>query len=169
MEGIILNLFWVVQETNSICVCAPGKQNIWYSICLILMRNAKEKRKKDLLGNEILPCPLSHLSQKRKSWIDVFIESVGTDGARTRSFRLDRAVLWPIELQSQGNKGYSRKLNSFLFLRIRYFWRTRGYRLMVDWRIIGPSWIWTSVDILPTNLQSVPINRSGIDPGRIHF
>ena len=28
--------------------------------------------------------------------------SIGTDGARTRSFRLDRAVLWPIELQSQG-------------------------------------------------------------------
>lgn len=43
------------------------------------------------------------------------------------------------------------------------------YHLMVDWRIIGPSWIWTSVDILPTNLQSVPINRSGIDPGRSHF
>ena len=42
----------------------------------------------------------------------------------------------------------------------------------LDWRIgriIGPSWIWTSVDILPTNLQSVPINRSGIDPGRINF
>lgn len=29
--------------------------------------------------------------------------SVGTDGARTRNFRLDRAVLWPIELQSQEN------------------------------------------------------------------
>lgn len=43
------------------------------------------------------------------------------------------------------------------------------YHLVVDWRIIGPNWIWTSVDILPTNLQSVPINRSGIDPGRIHF
>ena len=28
--------------------------------------------------------------------------SIGTDGTRTRSFRLDRAVLWPIELQSQG-------------------------------------------------------------------
>ena len=28
----------------------------------------------------------------------------GTDGARTRSFRLDRAVLWPIELQSQENE-----------------------------------------------------------------
>lgn len=41
-------------------------------------------------------------------------------------------------------------------------------QLIVDERIIGPSWIWTSVDILPTNLQSVPINRSGIDPGRIN-
>lgn len=33
--------------------------------------------------------------------------SIGTDGARTRSFRLDRAVLWPIELQSPGKKLYS--------------------------------------------------------------
>lgn len=56
------------------------------------------------------------------------------------------------------------------YLRIGYFWSTKGlYHLMVDCRIIGPSWIWTSVDILPTNLQSVPINRSGIDPGRINF
>lgn len=51
---------------------------------------------------------------KRERWIDAFIGSVGTDGARTRSFRLDRAVLWPIELQSQGNKGSSRKFDSFL-------------------------------------------------------
>lgn len=45
------------------------------------------------------------------------------------------------------------------------------YYFMVDGQILGPSWIWTSVDILPTNLQSVPINRSGIDPGtgRINF
>ena len=42
------------------------------------------------------------------------------------------------------------------------------YYFMVDGQILGPSWIWTSVDILPTNLQSVPINRSGIDPGRIN-
>lgn len=35
---------------------------------------------------------------------------------------------------------------------------------IVDWRIVGPSWIWTSVDILSTNLQSVPFNHSGIDP-----
>ena len=61
-------------------------------------------------------------------------------------------------------------LDSFLFSRIRYFLRTRVfYHLIVDWQIVGPSWIWTSVDILPTNLQSVPINRSGIDPGRISF
>ena len=56
----------------------------------------------------------------------------------------------------------------FFYLRIEYFWRTGGL-YVVDWRIFGPSWIWTSVDILPTNLQSVPINRSGIDPGRITF
>ena len=60
--------------------------------------------------------------------------------------------------------------NLILFYSCVSVWRTSGlYHLMVDWRIIGPSWIWTSVDILPTNLQSVPINRSGIDPGRIHF
>lgn len=69
-------------------------------------------------------------------------------------------------------RGSSINFNSFLFLflRIGYFWRTGGlYHLGIYWRIVGPSWIWTSVDILPTNLQSVPINRSGIDPGRINF
>lgn len=53
-----------------------------------------------------------------------------------------------------------------LYLRIEYFWGARGL-YVVDWWIFGPSWIWTSVDILSTNLQSVPINPSGIDPGGI--
>lgn len=73
----------------------------------------KRERKNNPLGNEIfIPVPL--LTEKGKM-IDVLIESVGTDGARTRSFRLDRAVLWPIELQSQGNKkkGSSRNFDSF--------------------------------------------------------
>ena len=49
------------------------------------MRMEKQK------GNEIfIPVPL--LTENGKM-IDVLIESVGTDGARTRSFRLDRAVL----------------------------------------------------------------------------
>ncbi|KAK1405918.1 hypothetical protein QVD17_42394 [Tagetes erecta] len=52
--------------------------------------------------------------------IDVLIGSVGTDGARTRNVRLDRAVLLPIELQSQGNKKRSiRHFGFFLFSRIR--------------------------------------------------
>lgn len=55
-------------------------------------------------------------------FIPTFFESgVGTDGARTRSFRLDRAVLWPIELQSQENEVYS--LHFFLFIRTIYFRR----------------------------------------------
>lgn len=50
-------------------------------------------------------------------FIPTFLESgVGTDGARTRSFRLDRAVLWPIELQSQENEVYSLHF-FFLFIR----------------------------------------------------
>jgi hypothetical protein len=53
------------------------------------MRNAK--RKKDPPAGKFDPtlCP-----QKMERGIDVFFESgVGTDGARTRNFRLDRAVL----------------------------------------------------------------------------
>lgn len=51
----------------------------------------KRERKNNPLGNEsFIPVPL--LTEKGKM-IDVLIESVGTDGARTRSFRLDRAVL----------------------------------------------------------------------------
>lgn len=61
---------------------------------------------------------LPPFSQKMERWIDVFFESgVGTDGARTRSFRLDRAVLWPIELQSQENEVYSLQFLFFLFIR----------------------------------------------------
>ena len=65
------------------------------------------------------------------------------------------------------------KKRVFFFIlsyQVKYFCRrtNRLYHFMVDTRYIGPSWIWTSVDILPTNLQSVPINRSGIDPGRIN-
>ncbi len=54
---------------------------------------------------------------------------------------------------------------SFLEKKIQTKW---AFYVMADQWIIGSSWIWTSVDILPTNLQSVPINRSGIDPGRIN-
>ena len=63
-----------------------------------------------------------------------------------------------------------KKKKDSLFLSIRHFiYRGQtGYIILMDRRIVGPSWIWTSVDISPTNLQSVPINRSGIDPGRIN-
>lgn len=77
------------------------------------MRNAK--RKKDPPAGKLDPtlCP-----QKMERGIDVFFESgVGTDGARTRNFRLDRAVLWPIELQSQENEVYSLQFLFFLFIR----------------------------------------------------
>lgn len=57
--------------------------------------------------------------------------------------------------------------NFYSFYAYSPFPEGKYLHLIVDERIIGPSWIWTSVDILPTNLQSVPINRSGIDPGRI--
>lgn len=115
-------------------------------------------------------CSLSPFSQKMERWIDVFFKTVGTDGDRTRSFRLDRAVLWPIELQSQGNERIYPKIGFFFIPLYQVFLKGKGlYYLMGNWRIFGPSWIWTSVDILPTNLQSVPINRSGIDPGRILF
>ena len=56
------------------------------------------------VGNEIRYLYPFHIQMEK--WINVFFigfDSVGTDGARTRSFRLDRAVLWPIELQSQEN------------------------------------------------------------------
>jgi hypothetical protein len=61
---------------------------IWIPL-LYLMINAK--RKKDPPAGKLDPtlCP-----QKMERGIDVFFESgVGTDGARTRNFRLDRAVL----------------------------------------------------------------------------
>lgn len=61
-------------------------------------------------------------TRKMERLIDLVFWSVGTDGARTRNFRLDRAVLWPIELQSQENQVYSLP-NSFCSLDfIRTIW-----------------------------------------------
>lgn len=99
-------------------------------IFIYLFDEKWERKKRSPLGMKSgsILCTSFH----RKEGVELMywlIGSVGTDGARTRSFRLDRAVLWPIELQSQGNKGYIRKLDSFLFLCIRYFWRARVYTI----------------------------------------
>ena len=115
LRGILLNSFFIV---NSLCVCVPPpKKNIEYSIPWIgnnrkngssiswnVYYNAtnnctnpphmffsyhKEKKKDPspfVFGMKFCPRPPFEL-------IDVFSGSVGTDGARTRSFRLDRAVL----------------------------------------------------------------------------
>lgn len=66
----------------------------------------------------------SPLTEKGEN-IDVLIRSVGTNGARTRSFCLDRAVLWPIELHAynpkkikdlaENRKIYSRSIISYVF------------------------------------------------------
>lgn len=84
--------------------------------------------------------PKLYLKLKKKQSIDIFcicsgFVSIGTDGARTRSFRLDRAVLWPIELQSQGKSRIayihiltiSFKLFVFLFEIRTPNWKRRTY------------------------------------------
>ena len=85
-------------------ICFPPINGISWSngnshICL--MRNEN----KDLPRFCSFSCP-PFTEKGKMSWCLYWI-LFGTDGARTRSFRLDRAVLWPIELQSQGNKAYS--------------------------------------------------------------
>ena len=102
-----------------------------------------KKNKRDPVWNKIKLCYLFSLSQERKRWIDVFFfigfGSIGTDGARTRSFRLDRAVLWPIELQSRGNQVYNiccwfNFLQTFLcrfLIRIVIFYQTETR--VIDW------------------------------------
>lgn len=96
------NLSWN-PEYNATNNCTNSNISLYHKlvvvavpkICIYLFDDEKYERKKrdPFLGNEILPCPFAHLSQKRESLSDGFIEFVGTDGARTRSFRLDRAVL----------------------------------------------------------------------------
>ena len=84
-----------------------------FRVCSFFDRILKKKK-----GNPsgIQLCSLSLLSQKIERRIDVLIGSVGTDGARTRNVRLDRAVLLPIELQSQGNKKRSSRNFVFFFI-----------------------------------------------------
>ena len=141
------------------------------------------KKKKDSLRNEIRLYHTFH----RKEGVELmyWLDPSGLTGLEPAASALTGRCSDQLNYNPREMKGYIRKLDSFLFPCIRYFWRVRGYTisweigeflkgkglyyLMGNWRIFGPSWIWTSVDILPTNLQSVPINRSGIDPGRILF
>src|SRR5690606_37862330 len=61
------------------------------------------------------------LAQKKKGGslcLFFFIESAGTDGARTRSFRLARPVRCPIALQSHGNQARSLHIPSYDFILI---------------------------------------------------
>ena len=107
----------------------------------------KEKGKKKELRIIRIPIEseirLSSFSQKVEGWIDklyiLVIGSVGTDGARTRSFRLDRAVLWPIELQSQGTTIYS-----ILFFMI-WFKKFLVIIFVLERRRVISTWICTLV------------------------
>lgn len=85
--------------------------------------------------------------------------------ARSRSeFFMETKSNETQEIKKKVKSKYTQKFDFFLTL-LCHLCKKKG---LCRQRIIGPSWIWTSVDILPTNLQSVPINRSGIDPGRIY-
>ena len=85
-----------------------------FSLGFVLSSTESWKKKVNPFGIQL--CSLSLLSQKMEGRIDVLIGSVGTDGARTRNVRLDRAVLLPIELQSQGNKKRSSRNFGFFFI-----------------------------------------------------
>lgn len=109
-------------------------------------------------------CPLFH--RKRRGELMYLLDPSGLTGLEPATSALTGRCSCLLNYNPRGiRRDLAENFDSFLFSRIRYFLRTRGfYHLMVDWRIVGPSWIWTSVDILSTNLQSVPINHSGIDP-----
>ena len=121
---------------------------------LIIKQSFNEKRKKDFVFLYITPFLRLYTY---KSW------SESRSLARSEFVRTKEIK----QIKSRTGKGIS-EIFTFFFL-YRAFRENKGVLFMADQWIIGPSWIWTSVDILPTNLQSVPINRSGIDPGRINF
>ena len=86
-----------------------------FSLGFVLSSTESWKKEGKPLRNSIM-LSVPSFTDFMERRIDVLIGSVGTDGARTRSFRLDRAVLWPIELQSQGNKKRSSRNFGFLFI-----------------------------------------------------
>ena len=120
---------------------------------LIIKQSFNEKRKKDFVFLYITPFLRLYTY---KSW------SESRSLARSEFVRTKEIK----QIKSRTGKGIS-EIFTFFFL-YRAFRENKGVLFMADQWIIGPSWIWTSVDILPTNLQSVPINRSGIDPGKIN-
>lgn len=115
--------------------------------------------------------PRLHFPRKRSVRLAYLFDSSGLTGLEPAASALTGRCSDQLNYNPRDLRDLAENVILFYPPPIRYLWRIRGfYHLMVDWWIVGSSWIWTSVDILlPTNLQSVPINRSGIDPGRIHF
>lgn len=120
---------WVLNMMNALNNCTNSHKSLYHQLVLVkimeiplfFMKKEKEKKKKTIYWkwNSAILIPLHR--NKKGSWCLFFIESAGTDGARTRSFRLDRAVLWPIELQSHGNQVDSIHIPSYDFILIISF------------------------------------------------
>ena len=135
----------------------------YFRVCSFFDRILKKRRETPPEFNYAL-CPFFH--RKSRGELMYLLDPSGLTGLEPATSALTGRCSCLLNYNPREiRRDLAEILYSFLFSRIRYFLRTRGfYHLIVDWQIVGPSWIWTSVDILSTNLQSVPINHSGIDP-----
>lgn len=119
----------------------------------------KLKKKKGIhVRNEIFFLFYSLSIHIRNQLIFFGFVSIGTNRTRTRSFHLDRAVLWPIELQSQG-----KSCIAYIFLLFHsnpLFFYFRFEPLYCNWKrqtyILIFLWVCTLSEIDTDYSQSVP-------------
>ena len=65
-----VSLFWVVQETHFICVCAPPKHRVLYSILDYMNREQLKKKKiPSPLAIKLCPAPVPLLIEKRDEFM----------------------------------------------------------------------------------------------------
>ena len=90
-----------------------------------------ERKKKDSLRNEIRLCHTFH----RKEGVELmyWLDPSGLTGLEPAASALTGRCSDQLNYNPREMKGYIRKLDSFLFPCIRYFWRVRGYT--ISWEI----------------------------------
>ena len=114
-----------------------------FSLGLFFLRQNPEKKRGNPLGIKLCSlCPLSfHI--KRRGELMYLLDPSGLTGLEPATSALTGRCSCLLNYNPREiRRDLAENLDSFFFSLIRYLLRTRGFcHLIVDWQIVGPSWI----------------------------
>ena len=96
---------------------------------LYLFDEKCEKKKRSPLGMKSCPAPCPTFHRKERVELMYLLDPSGLTGLEPAASALTGRCSDQLNYNPREMKGYSRNLDSFLFFRIRYFGRTRGYSI----------------------------------------